>query len=98
MTFFQVLITNEHSSSIDCQYKHVYNYATLAEAMKVYNMYDYKKQDGITFKEPTSGRELVQQKLNYTENGGAVLELRYEYLNEEQFRTQESIIVKEIIL
>ena len=32
--FYQVLVTDWHESSLDATYKHVFNYATLAEALR----------------------------------------------------------------
>ena len=105
MKFFQVLITNEFKSTLDRQYTNVYNYASLAEAMQVFRLYEVKDvADGITFTDNLTGRQLVQQHLYYEEDGGAVIELRKEYLDYPegcttlQFITMKSLYVKEINL
>ena len=106
MKFFQVLITNEFKhTGEDKVYKHVYNYATLAEALRTMRMYEDKDQaDGYTYTEGLTGRDVLQYHLNFEEKGGAVLELRHEYFGTPegsdivQIMTLQAVYVKEIIL
>ena len=73
MKFFQVLTTNKFQSSLDRQYVNVYNYASLAEALKTLRLYEDKDAvDGYTYTD-NLGRKVVQYHLNYEENGGAVI-------------------------
>lgn len=105
MKFFQVLITNKFKNTFDRQYTYVYNYASLAEAMKTLRRYEDKDAvDGFTYKDKLTGEETVQHHLSYEENGGAVLELRHEYFGYPkdcsvyQAICQEAVYVKEINL
>ena len=99
MKFYQVLTTNEHTSSLDIQYTSVFNYATLAEAMRDYHLHKVSEGDGVTYTEAITGRTACQHQLVYEEKGGAVIELRTEYADERgYFHSQRSLLIKEIIL
>ena len=104
MKFFQVMTTNKFQSTLDRQYVNVYNFASLAEALKTLRLYEDKDAvDGYTYTD-SFGRKVVQHHLNYEENGGAVIELRHEYFgfpegcSVEQVVNQEAVYVKEINL
>ena len=85
MKFFQVLTTNKFQSSLDRQYVNVYNYASLAEALKTLRLYEDKDAvDGYTYTD-NLGRKVVQHHLNYEENGvrkTVDLELLNQWVNE----------------
>lgn len=105
MKFFQVLTTNKFENTLNRQYTNVYNYASLAEAMKTLRLYEDKDAvDGMTYTDKITGKEVVQHHLSYEENGGAVLELRHEYFGYSegcsvyQVVCQEAVYVKEINL
>ena len=105
MKFFQVLTTNVFTSTIDRQYTTVNNFASLAEAMRIFSIYEDKDvQDGVEYIGKFSGRKTVQFHLHYEENGGAVLELRHEFFGipegctTEQVVSMEAVYLKEIDL
>lgn len=61
--FYQVLVTDWHESSLDATYKHVFNYATLAEAMRCpFYVGDDNKHvsEGEKFVDPITGVEKYQ--------------------------------------
>lgn len=105
MKFFQVLTTNVFTSTVNRQYTTVNNFASLAEAMRIFSRYEDKDvQDGVEYIEKHSGRKTVQFHINYEENGGAVLEIRHEYFGipegctTEQVVGMEAVYIKEIDL
>lgn len=105
MKFFQVLTTNVFTDTINRQYTTVNNFASLAEAMRVFSIYEDKDvQDGVEYIQKFSGRKTVQFHLHYEENGGAVLELRHEYFGipegctTEQVVNMDAVYLKEIDL
>ena len=105
MKFFQVLISNKFDNVLNRQYTQVYNYASLAEALKTMRLYEDKDAvDGIDYTDKISGKKVVQFHLNYEENGAAVIELRHEYYgipegcSVEQTVCTEAVYVKEINL
>ena len=105
MKFFQVLTTNKFNNEFNRQYTNVYNYASLAEAMKTMRLYeDRDAVDGIDYTDKISGKKVVQFHLSYEENGAAVIELRHEYFgipegcSVEQVVCTEAVYVKEINL
>lgn len=104
MRFFQVTVTNRFKNFMDRMYTSVYNYASLAEAMRDIRLFENKNaEDGVSYTDD-HGREVVQFHLVYEENGCAVIELRHEYFGipedstVEQVIYQESVYVKEIVL
>ena len=105
MKFFQVLTTNVFTDTINRQYTTVNNFASLAEAMRIFSIYEDKDvQDGVGYIQKFSGRKTVQFHLQYEENGGAVLELRHEYFGIpegctiEQVVSMDAVYLKEIDL
>lgn len=105
MKFFQVLITNNFKSTLDRQYTAVYNYASLAEALRNIHMWEDKDAvDGMSYTDKLSGQTVVQFHLTYEEEGAAVIELRHEYFGipegctTEQVVSTHAIYVKEINL
>lgn len=105
MKFFQVLTTNVFTDTINRQYTTVNNFASLAEAMRIFSIYEDKDvQDGVEYIQKFSGRKTVQFHLHYEENGGAVLELRHEYFGipegctTEQVVNMDAVYLKEIDL
>ena len=105
MKFFQVLTTNVFTDTINRQYTTVNNFASLAEAMRIFSIYEDKDvQDGVEYIQKFSGRKTVQFHLHYEENGGAVLEMRHEYFGipegctTEQVVNMDAVYLKEIDL
>lgn len=105
MKFFQVLTTNVFTDTFNRQYTTVNNFASLAEAMRIFSIYEDKDvQDGVEYIQKFSGRKTVQFHLHYEENGGAVLELRHEYFGipegctTEQVVNMDAVYLKEIDL
>lgn len=105
MKFFQVLTTNVFTDTINRQYTTVNNFASLAEAMRIFSRYEDKDvQDGVEYIQKFSGRKTVQFHLHYEENGGAVLEIRHEYFGipegctTEQVVNMDAVYLKEIDL
>lgn len=105
MKFFQVLTTNVFTDTFNRQYTTVNNFASLAEAMRIFSIYEDKDvQDGVEYIQKFSGRKTVQFHLHYEENGGAVLELRHEYFGipegctTEQVVSMDAVYLKEIDL
>ena len=105
MKFFQVLTTNVFTDTINRQYTTVNNFASLAEAMRIFSIYEDKDvQDGVEYIQKFSGRKTVQFHLHYEENGGAVLELRHEFFGIpegctiEQVVSMDAVYLKEIDL
>ena len=105
MKFFQVLTTNVFTDTINRQYTTVNNFASLAEAMRIFSIYEDKDvQDGVEYIQKFSGRKTVQFHLHYEENGGAVVELRHEYFGipegctTEQVVNMDAVYLKEIDL
>ena len=105
MKLFQVLTTNVFTDTINRQYTTVNNFASLAEAMRVFSIYEDKDvQDGVEYIGKFSGRKTVQFHLYYEENGGAVFELRHEYFGipegctTEQVVNMDAVYLKEIDL
>ena len=105
MRFFQVKVTNEYKTILDRMYISVYNYASLAEAMKTIRLCENKDAvDGYTFTDNLTKRKVVQYHLSYEENGGAVIELRQEFFgipedcSVEQVVSTQSVYLHEIVL
>ena len=105
MKFFQVLITNKFKSTFDRQYTSVYNYASLAEALRNIHIWEDKDAvDGFVYIKKGTGMRKTQYHLTYEEDGAAVIELRHEYFgipegcSSEQVVCQKSVYVKEINL
>lgn len=105
MRFFQVKVTNEYKTTLDRMYIYVYNYASLAEAMKTLRAAENKDAvDGYTFTDNLTKRKVVQYHLSYEENGGAVIELRQEFFgipedcSVEQVVSIQSVYLHEIVL
>ena len=105
MRFFQVKVTNEYKNFLDRMYIGVYNYASLAEAIKTYRAYENKDAaDGYSFTDNLTDRKVVQYHLTYEENGGAVMELRQEFFgipedcSAEQVVSTKSVYLHEIVL
>lgn len=103
--FFQMLVTNWHRSSSDVSYKHVFNYATLAEAMRCpFYAGDLNKRvrNGESFIDPISRTEKYQYVMQYLdENGNATLELRHErFVEDDAGKGTEmyQVLIKEIKL
>jgi len=105
MRFFQVKVTDKYKSDLERKYTCVYNYASLAEAMKAIRLYEDPSAapDGYTYIDNLN-RKVVQYHLYYEENGGAVIELRHEYFgipedcSVEQVIYTESVYLHEIVL
>lgn len=101
--FYQVLITNEYTSTLNMLYTDVYNYASLSEALKTLKMYEDKAQDGIMYTNFT-GEETVQYHLYYNVKDTAVIELKHEFFGYpkdnkiKQVIKMKSIFIKEIKL
>ena len=105
MKFFQVLVTDKYENSINKRYTQVYNYSSLAEALKTLKLYEYiNVEDGVTTTDPLSGEELCQYRWAYEEKGAAVIELRHEFFGvpegctTKQVTHRKSVYIKEIIL
>ena len=105
MKFFQVLTTNVFTDTFNRQYTTINNFASLAEAMRIFSIYEDKDvQEGVEYIQKFSGRKTVQFHLHYEENGGAVLELRHEYFGipegctTEQVVSMDAVYLKEIDL
>lgn len=103
--FFQVLTTNRFKSSLDRQYTSVFNYASLAAALRNMRMVENKNvADGITYIDNITGEKVCQHHLTYEEDGAAVIELRHEFFGipegctVEQVVNQQSMYIKEINL
>lgn len=105
--FYQVLVTNWHDSSRteDCMYKYVFNYATLADALKCpFYIGDENKRvkDGEKWADGFTGVEKYQYHFTYTDQQGrATIELRHEKIEHDergQYVSIYQVLIKEIIL
>lgn len=104
MRFFQVTVTNRFKTELDRMYTSVFNYASLAEAMRDIRLFENKNAvDGVSYTDGLD-RKVVQFHIVYEENGAAVIELRHEYFgipedcSVEQVVYTESVYIKEIVL
>lgn len=103
--FYQVLVTDWHESSLDATYKHVFNYATLAEAMRCpFYVGDDNKHvgEGEKFVDPITGVEKHQYHFQYLDiHQQAIIELRHEKMAEDERGTKVliyQVLIKEVVL
>ena len=103
--FYQVLVTNWHDGTEDCMCKYVFNYATLADALKCpFYIGDENKRvkDGEKWVDGFTGVEKYQYHFTYTDQQGrATIALRHEKIEHDERGQHVSIyqvLIREIIL